>query len=90
MQTNWEKTLKEYESSGLSVANFCAERDIAKQKFYYWKKKLSKASQGSFLKINTEHSSLNNSQTEILYPNGVKLRINGSVKVSELKALLNV
>ena len=90
MPINWEETLKEQAASGLSVSKFCQEHSIAKPTFYYWKKKLSTHSQGSFLKINTDHSDSNGVFTEILYPNGVKLRINGSLKLSELKVLLNV
>ena len=32
----------EYQASGLSVHDFCANQDIAPSTFYYWKKKLAK------------------------------------------------
>lgn len=90
MQRNWEETLQEFESSGLTVAKFCALHGLAKPTFYYWKKKLNEASPSSFLQIRTEGGASSSALTEILYPNGVKLRFNGRLTVSDLKALVGV
>lgn len=35
----FEKLFQEYQESGLSVHDFCANQDIAPSSFYYWRKK---------------------------------------------------
>lgn len=90
MQINWEETLKEQAVSGLSVSKFCQQNSIAKPTFYYWKKKLNQNANGAFLHVDTQQGVFGSGLTEILYPNGVKLRLSGNIKIAELKALLNV
>lgn len=90
MQRDWEEILSEFELSGLTATKFCEHREIAKPTFYYWKKKLGRDTNGAFLQINTGGGLSNSALTEILYPNGVKLRFSGNLKISDLKVLLNV
>jgi hypothetical protein len=90
MQRDWKETFRAFEASGLTATKFCEQQEIAKPTFYYWKKKLGQHSKGSFLQINTEVGPSSSTLTEILYPNGIKLRFSGSLKISDLKALLSV
>ena len=90
MHRDGKELLNTFEKSGLTATRFCKQQKIAKPTFYYWKKKLSQKPQGSFLQVNTETAISSLPLTEILYPNGVKLRFNGNLKVSDLKALLSV
>ena len=36
----WERRLKEFESSGKSIAAWCKEHSIKENQFFYWRKKL--------------------------------------------------
>lgn len=36
----WEQRLREYETSGESIAAWCKERSIRVNRFYYWRKRL--------------------------------------------------
>ena len=37
----WQSVLEQFETSGLSVTAFCAERGIGSASFYQWRKRLS-------------------------------------------------
>ena len=39
----WTRIIREQQTSGLSVAAFCAQRGVAESSFYPWKRKLSEA-----------------------------------------------
>ena len=39
----WKKELAEWESSGLKALEYCRMKGLGRHKFFYWKKKLSKA-----------------------------------------------
>ena len=44
--TDWRALLARQEHSGLSARAFCARHEIPYQRFMYWRRKLSTASQG--------------------------------------------
>lgn len=39
----WQKEIAEWESSGLKALEYCRMKGLGRHKFFYWKKKLSKA-----------------------------------------------
>lgn len=39
----WKKELAEWDSSGLRALEYCRMKGLGRHKFFYWKKKLSKA-----------------------------------------------
>jgi hypothetical protein len=36
----WQKRLKRFEASGLTIAQFCLDENVAPHRFYYWSKRL--------------------------------------------------
>lgn len=46
-QTEWRKRLKRFESSGLTIAQFCRNEEVPLHTFYYWGKRLGRPSKGS-------------------------------------------
>jgi len=109
----FELVYDRFQSSGLSVKDFCENECILQSKFYYWKKKLLEQNQHSeqpsdFVPIvfsgsapqlsakkkvqqkpNPEHLAPASSDVfEIIYPNGVKLRIPVGVDINQLRSLI--
>ena len=41
--TEWAEIIRERVASGQSIENFCADRNIAKSRYFYWQKKLRAA-----------------------------------------------
>jgi len=63
---NESKILEQIErqkETGLSVTAFCANEGIAKSSFYYWRKKLNRASANRFiqLRVNSTQAPMNRS-----------------------------
>ena len=46
-RAEWQRTLKRFESSGLTIAQFCREEKIPVHAFYYWGKRLGRPSRGN-------------------------------------------
>lgn len=86
---NWDEILADYCGSGLSGRSYCREHELNYASFNYHKKKRDcKDSGGKFLAIQTGVPSA--SMLEVIYPNGVRLRLPASVRLAELKSLLDV
>jgi hypothetical protein len=90
-----------YESSGLSVRDFCRNEGLAEAKFYYWQKKLSGLCQcPGFvpLVIESPRAIVSSSQGgskvgsgcfyEISYPGGTLLKLSGPVDYELLRSLI--
>jgi len=107
----FESVYDRYESSGLSVKDFCINEGIYTSKFYYWQKKLRDQQQESeypsgFVPIvfNTPQRPINKSMCEgkslpenhlisgdvieIVYPNGVLVRIPSQTDLKHLESLI--
>ena len=109
----FELVYDRFQSSGLSVKDFCANECILHSKFYYWKKKLIEQKQlkeqsSDFVPIvfsgsNTqlpakrkvqhkpilEHNDPASGDVfEIVYPNGVKLRVQAGADINQLRSLI--
>ena len=111
----FEAVYDRFQSSDLSVRDFCLNECITESKFYYWKRKLqqhnhSRERQSDFIPIvftdanqqlqtkkrvlqkqNPEHMHPSEGNAfEIVYPNGVKLRIPEGVDLSQIRSLILV
>ena len=75
---NWTKLISEQASSGLSAAEFCRKHGIKLHQLQYWKKK--QPSQGNFVEVTAE-------DTELTFPNGVKVKVSSRTSVLTLKRL---
>ena len=70
--------IEEYESSSLSGKKFCKIKGLVPSTFYYWKKKkYGQNSSAGFVTITPTRSSVP-MEVELIFPNGVHLRMNGS------------
>ncbi len=70
--------IEEFESSALSGREFCNIKGLVPSTFYYWKKKkYGHDSNTGFVTINPVSSCVA-MEVELIFPNGVQLRMNGS------------
>ena len=70
--------IEEFESSALSGREFCNIKGLVPSTFYYWKKKkYGQDSSTGFVTINPVSSCVA-IEVELIFPNGVQLRMNGS------------
>lgn len=103
-EDKYRELLRLQEDSGLGVREFCSNQDIAPATFYYWRKKFNREKQpDSFIPLlikpngglepsSGPHGQIPGAGTsvELAYPNGVVLRLNNGVAISDLKALINM
>jgi hypothetical protein len=96
----FEKIYERYQSSGLSVRDFCSNEGLYEAKFYYWQKKISKPRVQGFVPLMIEGNSgredfpalLPSPSTayscEIAYLDGTRLKLSGSVDFELLRSLI--
>ena len=87
---NWQTVLEEIENSGMSIAQYCRENGLKQHTVRYWKQKrktIQNAS-GGFVRVNTP--TIEKSAVEIIYPNGVRLKLSSTYSIKDLKSLLDV
>lgn len=76
-------------SSGLTKREFCQQQGIKLSLFYYWQKRYRQHQEADagFLpvQINGRQGA---SDIEIVYPNGVQVRLNGGVPLSFIRLLI--
>lgn len=71
--------IKEFESSDLNGKEFCRTKGLVPSTFYYWKKKKAReesAGSGGFIAINPRTGT--EGTLELIYPNGIRLRLEAS------------
>ena len=104
MKKNYDSMLQRQRSSGLSVTDFCHNEGIAKSTFYYQQKKQNEQYQNNIIvpisiqkedpiKVNETHVNIKGHQEfalEIIYPNGMQVRLKGEPSIGVMKTLLNV
>jgi len=64
-----------YYQSGLSLKSFCDQQQIKLPTFLYWRRKLQTKEQSAFLPISTASSFSEPSAIELVYSNGVRIRL---------------
>lgn len=74
--------IADWQQSGKSKKAYCAEKGINEAKFYYWISRIKETNSCSFITI--DKASRQN-DIEIIYPNGVRIKIENDVAlVSQL------
>jgi len=71
--------IEEFEDSSLNGREFCKEKGLLPSTFYYWKKKKAQEEtsvSGGFVAIHPKSEITGN--LELIYPNGVRLRLDTS------------
>jgi len=63
-KSEWKLNLEQWQSSGLTIADWCRERNIPVRVFYYWRKKLMLSSKialekkSSFIELRDNQSTI--------------------------------
>jgi transposase-like protein len=88
--------IKKWESTTESQSSFCQRHDIGMSTFSYWRSRYSKSKNISRHKGDTPHftqlvaKDSSSPQLEIIYPNGVKIRLSESSSLADLQALIQL
>jgi hypothetical protein len=104
--TEFKQLYEGWQDSHLSVREYCASISFDENKFYYWKKKLEDSNlptPASFVPIQMNQrggrisisgqrpaSSGKDDCCEIIYPNGVTLRIKNEMTPNVLRSLITL
>jgi len=67
--------IADWQQSGKSKKAYCAEKGISEATFYYWFSRIKENDNvsGNFITIDKE--AYKNSDIEIIYPNGVRIKV---------------
>jgi hypothetical protein len=78
--------IKQCQSSGQRVADYCKAHGVSKAAYYYWHSKLNKASSsGGFIELPATNT---NSRIEVILPNGVQIHFDQLIPSAYLKELV--
>jgi transposase-like protein len=85
---NWEEILEDLKRSGQSIASYCREHGLRTHTIRYWRQKQAqfRGKQSGFIEVKSQTAS----PIEIVYPNGVRIRLEAGCKVADIKALVDV
>ena len=79
-EKQWIEILKRFETSGLSVRDFCRREGLASSSFQRWRNRLGSAASAEFVElVPAVHSSAASTSwsLDVSLPNGVCLRFQG-------------
>ena len=79
-EEQWIEILKRFESSGLSVPDFCRREDLASSSFQRWRNRLGSVAVAEFVELvpAVQPSAASSSWSlDVSLPNGVCLRFQG-------------
>jgi len=98
--------IAEQKESGLTIIDFCFNHSIAPSTFHYWKKKIRKTSDDrkDFIpllvkssgmerpkgSVCSEISQVNEALLEVVYPNGIILRLKQDLDLDQLRTLIHL
>ena len=81
--------ITEYHSSGLTLKSFCEQKQIKRPTFHYWCQKLKEKEQGAFVPIRPALASAEASGVELIYPGGIRIRLD-HFDLNQINHLLNL
>ncbi len=98
----FKKVHQEWKESGLSIRDYCASTGIKESRFYYWKKRVEipdnlPSSTGGFIPVNLNGkfgkcsvpgSKPSGVLCELVYQNGVTLRVTSDMTLEQLRAMV--
>ena len=96
----WQGLVEEHSRSGLSVLEFCREKNIASASFYHWRTKLQRGTEAPAARIpaivpvklvsapSEQSKAASRSCIQVLTPSGVSLTVSGSATEADLVKLL--
>jgi ATP-dependent helicase YprA (DUF1998 family) len=91
----WRDLVAEQEQSGLSVAAFCRDRELAQSQLTYWKRRVREAAKAPFVEVQLAEPrvqawALGSTTIEVRLKNGRSLMVAASFDARHLRALLAV
>ena len=95
----WRDLVAEREQSGLSVAAFCRDRELAQSQLTYWKRRVREAQGAPFVEVQlaqpgaergVKARALGSTTIEVRLKNGRSLMVGASFDARHLRALLAV
>ena len=91
----WRDLVAEQEQSGLSVAAFCRDRELAQSQLTYWKRRVREAAKAAFVEVQVAEPrvqawALGSTTIEVRLKNGRSLMVAASFDARHLRALLAV
>jgi hypothetical protein len=86
----WRERISEQERSGLSVRQFCKERELAEHSFYAWRKRLRKQEPVRFALVERGPAPQEPTALELVLASGERLRIGAGVDSTTLRTVLDV
>ena len=93
----WQMVLETFNSSGLSVRQFCQQEGLSEPSFYSWRKRLSKPQKSSVTKgqpqsdqfIQVSMPTAKSGALELVLASGHKLRIPSDIDTTFLTGILS-
>jgi transposase-like protein len=91
----WRDLVAEQEQSGLSVAAFCRDRELAQSQLTYWKRRVREAAKAAFVEVQLAEPrvharALGSTTIEVRLKNGRSLMVAARFDARHLRALLAV
>jgi transposase-like protein len=91
----WRDLVAEQEQSGLSVAAFCRERELAQSQLTYWKRRVREAAKAPFVEVQLAEPrvqawAMGSATIEVRLKNGRSLMVAARFDARHLRALLAV
>jgi transposase-like protein len=91
----WRDLVAEQEQSGLSVAAFCRDRELAQSQLTYWKRRVREAAKAAFVEVQVAEPrvqawALGSTTIEVRLKNGRSLMVAARFDAGHLRALLAV
>ena len=86
----WRERIAAQEQGGLSVKQFCEQQGFTEQSFYYWRKRLRKATPMRFALVEAEprREPADQNILELVLTTGERLRISAGVDSTRLRQVL--
>jgi transposase-like protein len=87
----WRERIAEQRGSGLSVKQFCKERELSSWSFYKWRKQLQEAGPVRFALVErriAREQSASNGDLEVVFATGERLRIQRGVDGATLRTVI--
>lgn len=90
--SDWQKIIKDQESSGQSAAVYCRQEGLGEKNFYAWRRRLKEATfpgKQSFVEVSTEHKNQNET-IRITTPGGYCIAMSADIQINIVKDILGV
>jgi len=98
----WRDLIRQQSRSGLSIAAFCAEHDVAASTFFVWRRKVAAGDAPTFVELTpaiegstaaaatgaARHGESANAPIELLLPDGLILRVHQGFDAATLRQIV--